>query len=131
MAKCDEGYPCETCGEDVENILESDLYLRYVIGLVDPEILHTAAERHIRCHPELAQFIVDPKFPPVVCEGLWDKRNLDPAYVAEQEALVTRGWKRLREVLKQGLPIVEYPLPEVIERLKGEAEPPDSAETPR
>ena len=122
MAKCDEGYRCEVCGEDVENILDSDLYLRYVIGMLDPEVLHTKPERHIRCNPILAQFIVDPKFPPVVIEGMWDKRQLDPAYVREREELVTRGWQRLREVLKLGLPIIEYPLPEVLARLREEAE---------
>ena len=52
MAKCDEGYPCEVCGEDVEDITDSDLYLRYVIGLVDPETLHTSPERHLRCNPK-------------------------------------------------------------------------------
>ena len=41
MAKCEEGYLCDVCGGDVEEIVESDLYLRYVIGLVDPETLHT------------------------------------------------------------------------------------------
>ena len=62
MAKCDEGYRCEVCGENVEAITQSDLYLRYVIGQVDPETLHTAAERHIRCNPAVAQFIVDDAF---------------------------------------------------------------------
>ena len=33
MAKCEEGYLCEVCGQDVAEITESDLYLRYVIGL--------------------------------------------------------------------------------------------------
>ena len=59
MAKCDEGYLCEVCGKDVANLTESDLYLRYVIGMLDPEVLHTSPERHIRCNPALAQFIVD------------------------------------------------------------------------
>jgi hypothetical protein len=118
MAKCDEGYPCWVCGGDVENITVSDLYLRYVLGMVDPETLHTAADRHIRCHPELAQFIVDPSFPAIVAEGPWSKSELDPVFVAERERLVTRGWRRLKEVLQQGLPIQEYPLPEVAERYR-------------
>ena len=59
MAKCDEGYLCSVCGEDVAEITDSDLYLRYVIGLLDPELLHATPERHIRCNPLLAQFIVD------------------------------------------------------------------------
>lgn len=32
MAKCDEGYLCEVCGQDVAEISQSDLYLRYVVG---------------------------------------------------------------------------------------------------
>ena len=40
MAKCEEGYLCEVCGGDVEAITDSDLYLRYVIGELDPEVLH-------------------------------------------------------------------------------------------
>ena len=68
MAKCDEGYRCEVCGEDVTSILESDLYLRYVIGELDPEVLHTTAERHIRCNPVLAQFIRHQDFDAVVIE---------------------------------------------------------------
>jgi hypothetical protein len=58
MAKCEEGYLCSVCGGDVEEITDSDLYLRFVIGLLDPETLHTTRERHIRCNPVLAQFIV-------------------------------------------------------------------------
>lgn len=115
MAKCDEGYRCEICQSDVEDIAESDLYLRYVIGLVDPETLHTQPERHIRCNPELAQFIVDDRFPPIVIEGEFDKRHLDAKYVRQREALVTRGWRRLQELLTttRDMPITEYPLPEV------------------
>lgn len=113
MAKCEEGYLCDVCGGDVEAITDSDLYLRYVIGQVDPETLHTSRERHIRCNPTLAQFIVDEEFTPVFVEGGFDKRHLDPQFVKQQEALVTRGWRRLREVSGQDLPIIEYPLAEV------------------
>lgn len=114
MAKCDEGYLCEVCGKDVGAITDSDLYLRYVIGMIDPEVLHTTPDRHLRCNPSLAQYVVDGRFNAVFCEGPFDKRSLDHAYVAAREELVTRGWRRLREVKKLGLPIVEYPLPEVI-----------------
>ena len=113
MAKCDEGYLCEVCGKDVERITESDLYLRYVVGIVEPESLHTSQERHIRCNPVLAQFIVDDNFAPVVLDGDFDKRKLDPEYVAQQEQLLSRGWRRLKEVVQQGLPITDYPLPEL------------------
>lgn len=119
MAKCEQGYLCEVCGEDVAEITDSDLYLRYVIGTLDPETLHTTAERHIRCNPTLAQFIVDADFdPPATVEGAFDKRRLDPDYVHQQETLVTRGWRRLREVAHLDIPIIEYPLPEVRERIE-------------
>jgi hypothetical protein len=122
MAKCEEGYLCDVCGGDVEAITESDLYLRYVIGLADPEVLHTNRERHIRCNPALAQFIVDKDFELVVVEGPFDKRQLDPDYVREREALVTRGWRRLREIAEQNIPaIIDYPLPEVRERMARKA----------
>lgn len=113
MAKCEEGYLCDVCGGDVAEITDSDLYLRYVIGEVDPETLHTRRERHIRCNPVLAQFIADDDFEQVVVEGEFDKRRLDPGYVRERQSLVTRGWRRLKEVAGLDLPIVDYPLPEV------------------
>lgn len=119
MAKCEQGYLCDVCGEDVGKITESDLYLRYVIGMVDPETLHTTRERHIRCNPALAQFIVHERFPPVVVEGPLDKRTLDPQFVAQREDLVTRGWLRLREVARKELSIIDYPLDEVRQRLGG------------
>ena len=113
MAKCEEGYLCDVCGGDVAEITDSDLYLRYVIGEIDPETLHTKRERHIRCNPAVAQFIVNDDFAPVMVEGDFDKRRLDPAYVRERQSLVTRGWRRLKEIAGLELPIVDYPLPEV------------------
>ena len=113
MAKCDEGYLCEVCGKDVAEMTDSDLYLRYVIGMVEPETLHTTAERHIRCNPTLGQFIVDDDFEPVVVDGDFDKRRLDPQFVRQRETLVTRGWRRLRELAGSDVPVIEYPLPEV------------------
>jgi hypothetical protein len=118
MARCEQGYLCEVCGQDVAEITDSDLYLRYVIGLIDPETLHTTAERHIRCNPALAQFIVDDDFEPVVVEGPFDKRTLDPAQTRNREILVTRGWRRLREIAGRELSILDYPLPEVRARLE-------------
>lgn len=117
MAKCDEGYLCEVCGEDVADLVDSDLYLRYVIGMLDPEVLHTTPERHVRCNPTLAQFIVDDAFPPVVVQGDFDKRTLDAAFVRERETLVTRGWRRLKQLAGQEVPIIDYPLPEVKSRI--------------
>ena len=121
MAKCEEGYLCDVCSGDVEEITDSDLYLRYVIGQLDPETLHVARERHIRCNPTLAQFIVDDDFEPVVVDGPFDKRQLDPAYVRAQELLLTRGWRRLCEVRGSELPILEYPLLEVRAALQSQA----------
>jgi hypothetical protein len=120
MAKCEEGYLCEVCGRDVENITDSDLYLRYVIGLVDPEVLHTSRERHICCNPSLAQFIVANDFRPVVVEGPFDKRQLDPSFARERETLVTRGWQRLKELVNVDK-IIDYPLPEVRARIAARA----------
>jgi hypothetical protein len=116
--RCEQGYLCSVCGEDVEHIWESDLYLRYVIGQVDPETLHTIRERHIRCNPTLAQFIVDDGFQPIVVEGPFDKRQLDASYVREQERLFTRGWRRLKELAHlEGVSLLDYPLPEVRARM--------------
>ncbi len=117
MAKCDEGYLCVVCGEEVEGIGESGLYLRFVIGLVEAELLHQYPERHIRCDPTLAQFIVADDFPAVVVEGDFDKRLADPENVRQQEELVTRGWQRLQELTKCRPPLItDYPLPEARQR---------------
>lgn len=115
MAKCDEGYLCEVCGEEVEGVIESDLYLRFVIGEVDPERLHTSPERHINCNPIVAQFITaeDFELTAEVPQG-FELSSLDASYVSERQELVTRGWRRLNELasLAEELPIHEYPLPE-------------------
>ena len=118
MAKCDEGYLCEVCGEDVAYLTASDLYLRYIIGMLDPEVLHTTKERHIRCNPSLAQYIVADDFTPVSVEGPFDKRTLDRQFVDQQEQLVTRGWQRLKEVAGRDIPIIDYPLPEVLTKIQ-------------
>lgn len=112
MALCEQGYLCEVCGGDVADLTESDLYLRYVLGEVDPETLHIRPERHIRCNPSLAQFIIAEKFAPVAAEGPFAKSQLDPEFVAAEEARVTRGYLRLVELPSLGLAIVDYPLPE-------------------
>lgn len=118
MAKCDEGYLCEVCGQDVANLTDSDLYLRYVVGMLDPEVLHTTPERHIRCNPALAQYIVSDEFEPILVEGPFDKRTLGQAYVQEQEKLLTRGWLRLQELAGSDLPIIKYPIAEVLEEIE-------------
>jgi hypothetical protein len=113
MARCDQGYLCEVCGEPVPEIVDSDLYLSFILGLVDSRALLSRPERHIRCNPVQAQFIVDERFPPATAEGPFDKRGLDRAYVEAQEELVTRAWRRLQEVATLQIPISEYPLDEV------------------
>ena len=110
MAKCDEGYLCEVCGRDVGTIPESDLYLRFVLGEVPLELLHRLPERHITCNPALAQYIVDPSFPPITIEGPFSKSELDPEYVRTEMARVTRGWRRLQAIPTLGLTVPEYPL---------------------
>lgn len=116
MALCEQGYLCEVCGGDVAELTDSDLYLRYVLGDVDPERLHLLPERHIRCNPTLAQFIVVEGFAPVRVEGPFAKAELDSAFVAREEARVSSGFLRLRELQGLELPIIEYPLPEVRQR---------------
>ncbi|MBT4866442.1 MAG: hypothetical protein HON53_15165 [Planctomycetaceae bacterium] len=110
MAGCEQGYLCEVCGEEVENVTVSDLYLRYVIGEVDAAQLMSSPERHLRCNPVHAQFIVDPAFEPVLVEGPFDKRTLDADDVSEREDRITRGWWRLQEVRSLNIPISDYPL---------------------
>lgn len=128
MAQCETGYLCDVCGKDVEEMTDSDLYLRYVLGEVSPEKLHAARERHIRCNPAVAQFIVDPAFAPVRCEGAFAKEHLDAEFVAQEESRVTRGWRRLQEVPALGVPLTEYPLPEVCEAHRQAAHGRDPAE---
>lgn len=110
MARCDEGYRCDVCGIDVEAIVESDLYLAYVLGEVLLERLHLHPERHIACNPARAQYIAHPDFPPVACAGPFDRRALDAAFAAAEEARVTAGYRRLLALPTLGVPITEYPL---------------------
>lgn len=123
MAKCDQGYLCEVCGDEVEDITQSDLYLRFVLGEIEARFLMTAPERHLHCNPVQAQFIVDDAFEPVQVEGPFDKRNLPADDVRRREEWITRGWRRLQEVRSLGIPISEYPLPEVLAKRAGGSAP--------
>ncbi len=119
MAKCDEGYLCEVCGEEVEGLTNSALYLQYVIGWIDPETLHTRRECHLRCLPSLAQYIEDERFQPAVqIDDMFDRRQLDTEFVRQQVELVTRGYRRLWELQtkRRGLTVADYPLPEAQQR---------------
>ena len=114
MARCDQGYICEVCGDEVEDIRESDLYLRYVIGEVPVRELLATRERHIRCNPVMAQFIVHDDFEPVIVEGDFDRRLFESSDMQPRIDLITRGWLRLQELAEQAqsIPLPEYPLPE-------------------
>ena len=114
MARCDEGYLCEVCGSPVDEIHESDLYLSFVIGELPASALTIEPERHVRCNPVQAQFIVDARFEPMTVEGPFDKRQLDSQDVTRREDLVTRGWQRLQEVAVEGLAIDDYRLEDVV-----------------
>ena len=108
MARCERGYLCAVCGSEVEEITESDLYLRYVLGEVHGDFLHRLPERHIRCNPAVAQFIADPGFPRVACQGPFARENLDPASAADDEARITTAWRRLQELAREGIPLQQY-----------------------
>jgi len=110
MAKCDEGYRCEVCGVDVEAIVDSDLYLRYILGDVTLEWLHRLPERHVRCNPALAQYIVDARFESVSCGGDFNKVLMTADYIAAETIRVTSAWRRLQAVPTLGLSLAEYPL---------------------
>lgn len=118
MAQCDQGYLCAVCGEEVETLAESDLYLRFVLGEVDPETLHVAPERHIKCNPTLAQFIVSDGFVTPQVDGPFGKSALDSKFVAEEEARVTRGFDRLKALARtsRDRPITDYLSPEAAAR---------------
>lgn len=114
MARCEEGYRCDVCGGDVEHLRESELYLRYVIGEVDPEVLHTTPERHLRCNPVLAQFIAHAAFEPVHVDSPFGLDNLDPEFVEQRRSQLTAGYVRLLELEATGgdRDVTSYPLPE-------------------
>jgi hypothetical protein len=114
MAGCERGYLCAVCGGDVEEITDSMLYLRYVLGEVDWEQLNRAPELHIRCDPSVAQFIVDPSFEPALASGAFAKDQLDPDFVSSEEERITKAYVRLRDVVATNLSIADYPLAEVI-----------------
>jgi len=109
MARCDEGYRCDVCGEDVENLTDSDLYLRFILGEITLEWLHRLPERHIRCNPTLAQYIDDPRFPPIEAEGPFHKKFFDDRYTQQETERVTRAWQRLCYIPRSGWSIPEYP----------------------
>jgi hypothetical protein len=110
LAGCERGYLCTVCGEDVEEITDSVLYLRYVLGEVEWDDLDRAPERHIRCDKALAQFIVCDSFEPVIADGMFSKAGLDAEFVRNEETRITRGFLRLRDLASANVSIADYPL---------------------
>lgn len=131
MARCEQGYLCQVCGKEVEDLRDSDLYLRYVLGEVDPETLHLAPERHLRCNPTLSQFIVAEGFPPVQVIGPFDKRRLDASYVSDEERRVSAAFLRLTDLFaaNRGTPIIEYPDDTIRQGWESTPEPSQAAAT--
>lgn len=111
MAKCDQGYLCELCSEPVKNIVESSLYLRFVLGEIKVQDLFSAPERHLKCDHALARFIVHEKFERPVGDASSDL-DCDEALRSKKEERITAAWLRLREVVQLGIPITQYPLAE-------------------
>ena len=107
MAKCETGYLCDVCGGDVERIADSTLYLRFMLGEVEARLLDRHPERHLACDPILAQFIVTEGFETPLADGPFGKSNLDPAFVADEESRVTRGYERLMELERRGAVLSE------------------------
>lgn len=110
MARCDQGYLCDVCSRDVESIVDSDLYLRYVLGEVPLFELDHQPERHIRCNSAMAQYIIDAGFEAIACPGPFGKDHFDSEFVAAEEARVTAGWRRLQQIPRLGISIDQYPL---------------------
>jgi len=111
---------CRVCGEEVEHITDSQLYLSYVIGEVDPETLHVTPECHLQCAPSFSQFINDSRFERrFEIDGPFAIHQLDPDYVIQRTTLISRGYERLwaiRQERRKPLTVVEYPLPEFLEK---------------
>ncbi len=103
MAHCETGYFCRICGEYVEDITDSELYLRFVLGEVVLEELFYEADAHITCVPELAGLIDEQRFAPY--------RHRAAATGARPAERVTRAWQRLQEIPSLGIDIPDYPLP--------------------
>jgi hypothetical protein len=99
MARCDQGYLCDVCGVAVDAITESELYLKFALGIASAADLATARDRHIACNPLIAQYIIDDRFPPVVCPEPFNKANLDATIVASQEIKYTAAYRLLHDMM--------------------------------
>jgi hypothetical protein len=56
----------------------------------------------------------------VECPGAFAKSEMDPEFVHQEEARITRAWRRLQEAPTLGVPLTEYPLPEVLDAWRKE-----------
>ncbi len=112
MAKCDQGYLCQVCGGEVSRLIDSSLYLQFVIGWIPADQLQQHPDIHLKCNPNLSQFIDAPEFfEPMIAEGPFDRRQLDTSFVSQRTALITQGYLRLRHLQRdRSLPIEKYPL---------------------
>ena len=129
MAKCDAGYFCKVCGEYVEGVTTSELYLRFVLGEVPYDRLRALPDVHITCNPNLAQYIVDERFiQPELDEPKLHKSNFDPEWVKAEEERVTRGWAHLQMIAGSGLPLEMYPLDRSGDDADESAEPEPAAD---
>lgn len=117
MARCDQGYLCEVCGDEVEQLAESSLYLQYILGWITAEALTQHPDSHLRCNPNLSQFIDSPHFPPICVEGAFDRRNLEADFARQRAQLVSSGYERLLQLQRdRNLTIDRYPIaPEAYE----------------
>ncbi len=121
MARCDQGYLCRVCNAEVEDIVDSELYLRFIIGEIDPETLHTSRECHLRCNALLSQFISDSRFEPrTIVDGDFSMHSLDSEFVRVRSDLINRGYARLWEIMQDevGMAVIDYPLEEVQSKWK-------------
>ncbi len=108
MARCDEGYVCAVCQQPVDTLPESLLYLRYLLGEVGVEALGQHRECHLRCCPEVAQYIVHRDFAAMVCEGPFGKENFDAAFRASEEKRFTEAWTTMHEAAEKGFSLLSY-----------------------
>ncbi len=115
MAECDAGYYCRVCAEYVDGIVDSEIYLRYVLRDIPFAELAGMPEAHIWCNGNLAQYIVDPAFGKTVrVDDDQDKARQDPQTRALMEKVITLAWQRLQGLPDSGLDVTEYPMPDMV-----------------
>lgn len=131
MAECDQGYHCRICGDYVESIVDSEIYLRYVFRDLLFEDLSSVHEAHIWCNGNLAQYITDPRFDkPIHVDPEHDKAGKDPQECRFIERLITRAWQRLQTLPESGLDVTQYPLEDVVSPEELGERSPDSESIP-